>query len=333
MRAHACLIILLEEGVHIELPECVCHLCPWISQLKDQHIQSSRHQPLLLHTPSVAPASMPVARSFTHGGVPIVVRAPLRGGRRQASSTYHHALGYRWLSMWSCSPCMGGEPCFSHPFHCGGSPHLLGCTSSQLHQRVRLPCIHDWNTMNWVLSLAPQPSVVRGSNRSPPCLHQRKEANGKVGQAQIPLQKSLLHVGPDRMCGILAQAPMALLVVKEQIGSTQAIHLHVFQLPKHRVTLQYVHDHPCIPGERRRTGPTRADQGGQPSSPLASWRIPLLGSHPSLPQHLPAHRIAPAQKIMGLHPATCTPLGHLGSTSLRNPHAFQSPSQAHNSYN
>ena len=137
---------------------------------------------------------------------------------------------------------MGGEPCFSHPFHCGGSPHLLGCTSNQLHQRVRLPCIHNWNTMDWVLSLAPQPSAVRGSNRSPPCLHQRKEANGKVGQAQIPLQKSLLHVGPDHMCGILAQAPMALLVVKEQIGSTQAIHLHVFQLPKHWVTLQYVHD-------------------------------------------------------------------------------------------
>ena len=28
MRVHAGLIILLKEGVHIELPECVCHLCP-----------------------------------------------------------------------------------------------------------------------------------------------------------------------------------------------------------------------------------------------------------------------------------------------------------------
>ena len=30
VRAHACLIILLEEGIHIEPPECVCHLHPWI---------------------------------------------------------------------------------------------------------------------------------------------------------------------------------------------------------------------------------------------------------------------------------------------------------------
>ena len=38
MRAHACLIILLKEGIHIEPPECVHHLHPWISQLEDQHI-------------------------------------------------------------------------------------------------------------------------------------------------------------------------------------------------------------------------------------------------------------------------------------------------------
>ena len=64
-------------------------------------------------------------------------------------------------------------------------------------------------------------------------------------------------MGLDRMRGILAQAPTALLVIKEQIGGAQAIHLHVFQLPKDRVTLQYVHDHPCIPRECGRTGPTR----------------------------------------------------------------------------
>ena len=28
---HTGLIILLEEGIHIEAPEHVCHLCPWIS--------------------------------------------------------------------------------------------------------------------------------------------------------------------------------------------------------------------------------------------------------------------------------------------------------------
>ena len=59
-------------------------------------------------------------------------------------------------------------------------------------------------------------------------------------------------------CGILAQAPTALLVIKEQIGSAWDIHLHMFQLPKDQVTLWYVHDHPRIPGEHRRMGPTRA---------------------------------------------------------------------------
>ena len=40
MGAHTSLIILLEEGIYIEAPERVRHLCPWISRLKDQHIQS-----------------------------------------------------------------------------------------------------------------------------------------------------------------------------------------------------------------------------------------------------------------------------------------------------
>ena len=76
-----------------------------------------------------------------------------------------------------------------------------------------------------------------------------------------------------------------------------------------------------------------ADQGGQPLSPLALWHIPLLGSQQSLPQHPPVHRTAPAQKIMGCHPAMCIPLGHPGNTSLLSPRAYQSPSQVHNSYN
>ena len=182
VRAHACLIILLKEGIHVELPECVHHLCPWISRLKDRHIQSRRHQPLLLPTSSVAPASMPLACGLTHSGVPIGVRYPsVWRGRRRASPTHHRALGLRWLSVWSCSPCMGGEPSFSHPLHCRVSPRLLGCTSNQLHQRVGLPCIHYGNTGDRVLSPAPQSSMVRGSNRSPPRLHQRKEANGKGG--------------------------------------------------------------------------------------------------------------------------------------------------------
>ena len=131
---HACLIILFKEGIHVELPECVHHLCPWISQLKDRHIQSCRHQPLLLPTPFVAPASMLMACSLTCSGVPIKVWCPsVWRGRRRASSAHHSALGLRGSSMQMCSPRMGGKPSFSHLFHCGGSPSLLGCTSNQLH--------------------------------------------------------------------------------------------------------------------------------------------------------------------------------------------------------
>ena len=73
MRAHACLIILLKEGIHIELPECVCHFCPRISQLEDRHIQSCGSQPLL-PTPSVASALMLMDCGLTCSGVPIGVQ-------------------------------------------------------------------------------------------------------------------------------------------------------------------------------------------------------------------------------------------------------------------
>ena len=78
--AHASFIILLEEGIHFKVPEHVCHLGPWIGQLK--HIQSCGCQPFLLPTPSVAPAPTPVACGLTHSGVPIRVQCPsvLGGG-------------------------------------------------------------------------------------------------------------------------------------------------------------------------------------------------------------------------------------------------------------
>ena len=62
----------------------------------------------------------------------------------------------------------------------------------------------------------------------------------------------------DSICGILLQTLMALLVIEEQVSSTRAIYLHMFQLPKNRITLEYVHDHPHIPRERGRAGSTRA---------------------------------------------------------------------------
>ena len=64
-------------------------------------------------------------------------------------------------------------------------------------------------------------------------------------------------MSPDHICSILTQTLMALLVIEKQIDSPWAIHLHVLQLPKDQVALQYMHYHSCIPGECGRTWPTR----------------------------------------------------------------------------
>ena len=77
--SHTSLIILLEEGVYIKAPECVCHLHPRISQLKDRHIQSCGCQLFPLPTPSAASAPMLVACSLTCSGVSIRVWYPLSG--------------------------------------------------------------------------------------------------------------------------------------------------------------------------------------------------------------------------------------------------------------
>ena len=61
--AHTSLIILLKKGIYVKAPECVRHLRPWISQLKDRHIQSRRRQPFPLPTPSAATVPMLVAQS------------------------------------------------------------------------------------------------------------------------------------------------------------------------------------------------------------------------------------------------------------------------------
>ena len=65
-------------------------------------------------------------------------------------------------------------------------------------------------------------------------------------------------MSPDGIHRILTQTMAALLIIEEQIGSPQAIHLHMLQLPKDWVILQYVHYHSCIPGECRRMWLTRA---------------------------------------------------------------------------
>ena len=64
-------------------------------------------------------------------------------------------------------------------------------------------------------------------------------------------------MSPNCIHGILTQATAALPIIKEQISSPQAVHLHMLQLPKDWVTLQYVHHHSHIPGESEWTWPSR----------------------------------------------------------------------------
>ena len=130
---HASLIILLEEGIHIKAPECVRHLGPWISRLKDWQIQSHGCQPFPLPTPSVAPAPKLAAHSLTRSVVSIRVWCPsVQGGGGQTPSANCSALGLQWPSTQLCCPCMGGEPSLGHLFHPRGSSDLLWCTSHQL---------------------------------------------------------------------------------------------------------------------------------------------------------------------------------------------------------
>ena len=65
-------------------------------------------------------------------------------------------------------------------------------------------------------------------------------------------------MGSDSICSLLLQTRMALLVIEEQVSSTRAIYLHMLQLPKNQVTLEYMHNHSCIPREHGRVRSTRA---------------------------------------------------------------------------
>ena len=184
VRAHTSLIILLKKGVYVKAPEHVCHLCPWISRLKDWHIQSSGHQPFLLPNPSAASVPMLAACSFTHSGVSIIVwRSPVWGGRRRIPSANCSALGLRWPSMQSCCPSMGGESCLGPLPHPRGSSILLRCTPYQLARGVRLLCHSNWCIMGRVLGPTSEPLTVRGSDSPLPCLHQGEEANVEVDRA------------------------------------------------------------------------------------------------------------------------------------------------------
>ena len=133
---HTGLIILLQKGIHIKMPEHVHHLCPRIGQLEDQHIQSHwhhHHQPFSFPAPPMAPVPMPVAHCLTHSGVSIRVwHSSVWGGRGQTPSMDHSTL-----SLWQPSVRSHWVACGSHlsPFpNPRGPPILLRCTPHQLAQ-------------------------------------------------------------------------------------------------------------------------------------------------------------------------------------------------------
>ena len=172
---HTGLIILLKKGIYVKAPECVCHLCPWISQLEDRHIQSHGHQPFPLPTPSVASVPMPATHSLTHSGVSIRVwHSPVWGGRGQTPSANCSALGLPWPPTWLRCPSMGDKSCLSLLPHPRVSPILLRCTPHQLARGVRLLCHSNWWIMGRVLGSTSEPLAVRGSDRLLPSLHQRE---------------------------------------------------------------------------------------------------------------------------------------------------------------
>ena len=93
-------------------------------------------------------------------------------------------------------------------------------------------------------------------------------------------------MSPHCIHSILTQATAALPIIKEQISSPWAIHLHMLQLPKDWVTLQYVQHHSCIPGESRwmQLPRTICHHHLQHHSVFLCWGFS------ELPPHQPVHR-------------------------------------------
>ena len=74
-------------------------------------------------------------------------------------------------------------------------------------------------------------------------------SDGEMGGAGNPLRKFPHHMHSESLSGIVLQSSVALLAKEEQVCHSRAIHLHMFQIPLGRITLQNMHDHPHIPGE------------------------------------------------------------------------------------
>ena len=139
---HTSLIILLEKGIYIEGPECVCHLCPRSVDLKISisNLMGTSHFLSLLPLWPLCLCWWPMVSLAVE--YPSESGAPLSGeeGGKPPFPTNCSALGLWWPSMQLRCPSMGGEPCLSPLSHPRGSSILLRCAPHQLARGARLLC-------------------------------------------------------------------------------------------------------------------------------------------------------------------------------------------------
>ena len=95
-------------------------------------------------------------------------------------------------------------------------------------------------------SLAPP---IQCNHGPPPTLHQWEEDDYEMSRPGNPLRECFCHIGSKVLSDILLKSSVALLVIKEKIGGSWAIHLHMLQILKCGISLQDKKDLASIPRE------------------------------------------------------------------------------------
>ena len=105
--------------------------------------------------------------------------------------------------------------------------------------------------MVWILHLGPLVPPIRCGHGPPPTFCQWEEDDYEMSRLGNPLGECFCHMGLEVLSDILLKSSVALLVIKEKIGSAWAVHLHMLQILKCGIPLQDVKDHASIPRECR----------------------------------------------------------------------------------
>ena len=154
---------------------------------------------------------------------------------------------------------------------------------------------------------------IQCGHGSPPTLHQQKEDNYKMSRPGNPLGECFCHIGSKFLSDILLKSSVALLVIKEKIGSAWAVHLCMLQILKHGISLQDVKDHASIPRECRqaRTPGLIHRSNFQQQSIFLSWGLDHSYLRFLEHQHI-------SQTLDG--EVLCTHFGHVFSLVIRQVH-------------